>query len=69
MIPHLGIKTKSLQESIREEGKIIKSNRFETNRGDYMVAIVLYKGDLYFAKYKDYKLVEFVNLDKARKGE
>lgn len=67
MIPYLGIKTKPLQEAVQEEGKVIKSNRFETNRGDYKVAIVYYRGALYFAKYRDYKLVEFVNLDRESK--
>lgn len=49
-----------------QEGLIIKSNTFDTAKGCYTIRIVSYKGDLYFHKMLNGKVVELVNLSKLK---
>ena len=45
-------------------GRVVKTNTFATDRGEYKVDIITYKKNLYFFKYKDGKLVECLNISK-----
>lgn len=45
-------------------GKLVKSNTFMTELGEYKIDILSYHENVYFVKYKDKKLVECVNLTK-----
>ena len=46
-------------------GKLVKSNTFVTELGEYKIDIVAYSDCIYFVKYKNGKLVECMNLSKA----
>ncbi len=54
---------------LMRDGTILKRNIFNTERGDYTIYNVLYKGDIFFAKVLDGKMVEAVNLSKLSKKE
>ena len=49
-------------------GKVVKSNTFETECGRYAIDILTYKGELYFYKSKNGKIVECLNLTEMSKG-
>lgn len=49
---------------ILREGRILKANTFDTAKGCYTIRIVIYKGNLYFHKMLNGKVVELVNLSK-----
>ncbi len=49
---------------LTRDGKILKRNVFDTERGQYIVYNILYMGDIFFAKVLDGKMVEAVNLSK-----
>ena len=44
------------------KGKVIKAQKFETQRGTYTINIIRYRGELYFYKYLDGVLMECCNL-------
>lgn len=46
------------------DGKVLKRNVFDTERGQYIVYNLLYGGDIFFAKILSGKVVEAVNLTK-----
>ena len=49
-------------------GRVVKSNTFETECGKYAIDILAYKGELYFFKSKNGKIVECLNLTEMAKG-
>lgn len=49
-------------------GKVVKTQSFETERGTYAIALIRHKGEIYFYKYLNGKIVECCNLSK-KKGE
>lgn len=46
------------------DGKVLKRNVFDTERGQYFVYNILYDGCIYFVKMLSGKIVEAVNLTK-----
>ena len=49
-------------------GKLLKTQGFNTPKGMYGIALIRHKGDIYFVKYLNRKLVECCNLSQL-KGE
>lgn len=45
------------------EGKILKTNNFDTKKGYYTIRIVEYKDELYFHKMLNGRVVEVINLN------
>jgi hypothetical protein len=50
------------------EGKVIKTQSFETLKGTYAITLIRHKGEIFFYKYLNSKLVECCNLNQ-KKGE
>lgn len=50
-------------------GRLVKRNQFVTEKGTYRIDIRLYKGKVYFIKYKDGALVESSCLNDIGKDE
>jgi hypothetical protein len=48
-----------------KNGRILKTNKFETARGTYTIYIVRKDDTFYFYKVKDGKIVECVNLSEV----
>lgn len=57
---------KAIYKKVMEEGTIVKIQTFDASNGVYMLAFARYKGEIFMFKYKDGKLVECVNLSKAK---
>lgn len=51
-------------EKARVLGDLVKKNIFKTERGVYVIVIYNWKGEIYFYKHLNGKLVECVNLSK-----
>ena len=49
-----------------KNGEIIKNQAFETDKGVYQIALIRYKNDIYFFKYRNGKIVECSNLNRAK---
>ena len=45
-------------------GSLVKRNAFHTDKGLYVISIYNWKGDIYFYKHLNGKLVECCNLSK-----
>lgn len=45
-----------------KDGKLVKTNTFVTELGEYKIDIFAYEKHVYFIKYKNGKLVECANL-------
>ena len=52
-------------EKAANEGKVIKTQNFVTARGVYQIVMINYKGEIYFYKHLNGKIVECCNLSKA----
>lgn len=50
------------------EGHILKANTFDTAKGCYTIRIISYKGNLYFHKMLNGKVVELINLSKLKEA-
>ena len=49
-----------------KKGEVVKNQVFNTDKGTYQITLIRYKNDIYFFKYRDDKLVECCNLNKAQ---
>lgn len=47
-------------------GKVIKSQKFETDKGVYKIDLIRYQEMIYMAKYQNDKIVEVCNLSKMK---
>lgn len=56
-------------EKARVLGMLVKRNSFDTQRGKYIISLYSWRGDIYFFKYREGKLVECSNLSKPTKEE
>ena len=50
----------------RKKGEVVKNQAFDTDKGVYQITLIRYKNDIYFFKYRDGKVVECSNLNKAK---
>lgn len=62
------LKKEPISICLMKNGKILKMNKFETQRGVYIIYNILYNGDIYFVKLRDgdraENILEAVNLSK-----
>lgn len=49
-----------------KNGEVVKNQAFETDKGVYQITLIRYKNDIYFFKYRNSKVVECSNLNKAK---
>lgn len=49
-----------------KNGEVVKNQSFETDKGVYQITLIRYKNDIYFFKYRNGKVVECSNLNKAK---
>lgn len=49
-----------------KNGDIVKNQAFETDKGVYQITLIRYNNDIYFFKYRNDKLMECSNLNKAK---
>lgn len=45
---------------------IVKNQAFETDKGVYQITLIRYKNEIYFFKYRNGKIVECSNLNRAK---
>lgn len=53
----------SMALKLKENGRVLKVNTFETQKGVYRVELVFMDGSPYYVKYKNGLLVEAVSID------
>lgn len=49
-----------------KNGEVVKNQAFDTDKGVYQITLIRHKNDIYFFKYRDGKIVECSNLNKAK---
>ena len=49
-----------------KKGEVVKDQSFETDKGVYRIALIRYKNDIYFFKYRNGKLLECNNLTRSK---
>lgn len=49
-----------------KKGDVVKNQAFETDKGVYQITLIRYNNDIYFFKYRNGKLMECSNLNRAK---